>query len=74
MPEDVNIGELHSFVLENLSKVPNARRVVLLRALAAVVGDAHVATKLRKEASELEVIEQQHQHLVTYFQNKGSKP
>ncbi len=75
MSEPVNMAELHSFVLEGLPAVPTARRIVILRALAAVIGSADLAKKLRQEADDLETIEKQHAEILAYLhrkQNPGS--
>jgi hypothetical protein len=74
MNDEVNIGDLHAFVMECLPKAPVARRISLLRTLAAVIGDARLATQLRDEARDLELIERQHAAILAHFRKNGKNP
>lgn len=74
MNDDVNIAELHSFVLERVGELPLGRRIIVLRALAAVVGDQATARSLTKHVRTLQRIEREHRQLTFRFKQRRSKP
>jgi hypothetical protein len=72
--DDISLTELHDFVLERVTEVPAARRVVLLRTLAVVIGSAELARELRAIATDLERIERRQKKLLLNFRaSRGAK-
>lgn len=68
----IDLLDLHSFVVEHIHEVPVARRIVLLRTLAEVVGSSQLAHELSVEASALEKIEEQHQQMLLNFLRRSA--
>jgi hypothetical protein len=62
MPElkKTSLPALHAFVLEHLDSASVGKRVLLMRTLAEVIGDARDAAALNNMADELESVARRH--------------
>lgn len=63
MRKPTSLQALHAFVLEHIDDAPLAKRTLLLRTLADVIGSASDAAQLREMADELDTIANKHGQL-----------